>query len=202
MALGASSASLYSTRPSLLLRINASDAKPREIAWQEFRDRYARVIAGFARNLGARPADVDDVIQDVLLGFFANSAQFVYDPSKGRFRGYLKVCTLRALQRRIGQNNKFRAVPLDDIDVEDEEIDLIWNHEWAARRLDRALATVREQYKGNKTFQAFHEYVVRAKAPEQVALELRISVASVYKAKARISDALRSVMQRLDDEEG
>src|SRR4051812_49863872 len=97
----------FVTNPSIFLRINQKEKRPRELAWTEFRDRYAPIIAGFARKLSVKPQDIDDIIQDVLLGFFAKSPTFVYDPAKGRFRGYLKVCTFRAMRDRLGRDVKF-----------------------------------------------------------------------------------------------
>ncbi|MGH7178184.1 MAG: sigma factor, partial [Tepidisphaeraceae bacterium] len=87
------------TNPSIFLRLKQSDTAPREIAWAEFHKRYAPIITAFAQRLGARSQDVDDVVQDVLLGFYSKSPTFIYDPAKGRFRGYLKVCTYRALSK-------------------------------------------------------------------------------------------------------
>ena len=55
------------TNPTIFLRLNESRGAPREIAWDEFGARYAPIITAFARRLGARPQDVDDVVQDVLL---------------------------------------------------------------------------------------------------------------------------------------
>src|SRR5687767_9982621 len=102
----------YTTSATLLLRIKQTDPEPRQLAWREFHARYVPIIAGFARNMHAEPQDVDDIVQDVLLGFYAKAPTFVYDPNKGRFRGFLKVCTLRALLKRLGQNAKFRGRPL------------------------------------------------------------------------------------------
>jgi hypothetical protein len=70
------------TRESIFLRMKSTDPQPREMAWAEFRRRYAPAIAGFARRLGARAHDIDDIVQDVCVGFFAVSPRFVYDPSK------------------------------------------------------------------------------------------------------------------------
>src|SRR4029453_15379958 len=103
------------TNPSIFLRLNRSDADVRELAWHEFHRRPAGVIAGFARQGGMRAADVEDVVQDVLVGFYATSPTFVYDPAKGRFRGYLKRCTFHAVQRRLGRDGKFRGVPLAQV---------------------------------------------------------------------------------------
>src|SRR3954467_9102278 len=98
------------TNPSIFLRLKQTDAVPREFAWDEVHALYAPIIASFAQRLGCRgEPDVDDVVQDVLLGFFSKSPTFIYDPGKGRFRGYLKVCTYRALRSHLEKNSSRRA---------------------------------------------------------------------------------------------
>src|SRR6476646_9127174 len=103
------------TNPSIFVRLKATDAKPREFAWNEFHARYAPIIATFARRLGGKPQDVDDAVQDVLAGFFAKAPTFIYDPVKGRFRGYLKVCTYHALKKRLGKQARVQGKPLDSV---------------------------------------------------------------------------------------
>jgi len=192
----------FSTHSTLLLRIKASEPQPREVAWGEFRDRYAPIIAGFARNLGARAQDVDDVIQDVITGFYARSAAFVYDSSKGHFRGYLKVCTFRVLRRRLGNSAQFRAVPIEEVDPESLEVDQVWNDVWEQEQLKRALDATREEYRGNDTFRAFELYVVLGWPPEEVCKETGLGIDSVYKAKARVTQTLRKMLRRLTEEQG
>jgi RNA polymerase sigma-70 factor (ECF subfamily) len=191
-----------STHASLLMRIKQSDPRPRELAWEEFRRRYAPMIAGFARNLGARPQDIDDIIQDVIMGFYSVSPTFIYDPARGRFRGYLKVCTLRALQQRIGQNAKFKAKSIDNVDANDVEVEQVWNDIWEQEHLKRALEELRRRYQGRETFRAFERYVIVGEKPEEVAAALQVSVDSVYKAKERVTTALRELLKDLADEEG
>jgi RNA polymerase sigma factor (sigma-70 family) len=194
------------TNPTLLLRIQHAEPRPRELAWQEFRARYGPIIAGFARKLGAKPQDMDDVIQDVMLGFFAKAPTFVYDPAKGRFRGYLKVCTLHALQRRSGRDAKVRAMPLGDIDPEaleqDGGLDAAWNDAWEQQLFRQAMEAVREQYDDNKTFRAFEQHVILGKTVEEVSAALDCTADSVYQAKRRITLALREKVRELTEEQG
>jgi RNA polymerase sigma factor (sigma-70 family) len=192
----------FVTQPSLFLRMNADQPVPREMAWEEFRAKYGPVIAGFAKNLGAHQQDIDDVIQDVMLGFFSKSATFVYDPAKGRFRGYLKVCTFNALKKRVGQNAKFMGLPLDDVDPAAPAIENTWDQEWQQQQLKRALESVRECYQGNNTFRAFELFVLVAEPVEQVAEELHMSPDSVYQAKSRVTAALRRRIAQMAEEEG
>jgi RNA polymerase sigma-70 factor, ECF subfamily len=194
--------SSYITKPSLFIRINADQAVAREIAWEEFFARYGPVIAGFARNFGARQHDIDDVIQDVMLGFFSKSPHFIYDPAKGRFRGYLKTCTFNALARRLGQNAKFAGLGLDGIDPTAPEIESTWERDWQQQLLNRALKDVREDYGENKTFRAFELLVMLAEPVNVVAEKLQMSNDSVYQARARVTAAVRKRLAQLEEEEG
>jgi len=193
----------YSTRATLLLRLNTLDRKHSEIAWQEFHDRYARVIAGFARNMGARPQEIEDVIQEIMLGFFAHAPTFVYDPAKGRFRGYLKVCTFRALRDRLRSKAKFKTtIPLDQISEDDAQLDQTWDESWSHELLNRATSLVRAEYENNNTFRAFEMHVLRAKPVDEVAAALGMSTDSVYKAKQRVTLAIHRHFRALQEEEG
>lgn len=190
-----------STNPTIFLRLNQTDPAPRELAWEEFRQRYAPIIAGFARRMGARPQDVDDVIQDVLMGFFAKSPTFVYDAGKGRFRGYLKVCTYRALRARIGKEVKFQGAPLDQIDPEAMSVEQVWNDVWEQQQLRRVLDEVRENMGATKTFRAFEMYVVFDQPPQQVAEQLDMHLNSVYRAKEQITRLLQEKLAVIKDED-
>jgi len=105
----------YETRASLFASLGASTAPDHELAWTEFRSRYAPIIAAFAAKCGTTRQDVDDIIQDVLTSFRGTHGEFNYDQTKGRFRGCLKTCMVRAAIGRAGKNLRFRGIPLDEI---------------------------------------------------------------------------------------
>jgi RNA polymerase sigma-70 factor (ECF subfamily) len=192
----------FSTCPSIFLRLKASDPRPREIAWEEFRARYAPIIGGFARKLGARRQDTEDVIQDVMLGFYSASPTFVYDPANGRFRGYLKACTFRALRKRLGSNSKFKTVALGDLDSESPQVDQDWNETWGNEQLRAALRQMRQEKADVNAFRAFEQYAILGRPPTEVAQELGMSVNSVYKAKNRMMGVLREKMKGMEEEMG
>src|SRR3954449_3537925 len=189
------------TRPSIFVRLNGTNDGPREIAWSDFRKRYAPIIAGFARNLGARPQEIDDVIQDVLMGFFAKSPTFIYDPAKGRFRGYLKVCTYRALRKRIGHEARLHGKPLDEVEAESVSVEQVWNDVWEQELLRRALNDIRDSMGQTKTFMAFEKYVVLDQPAQAVAEKLGMHVNSVYRAKEQITKLLQDKLLALTDED-
>ena len=190
-----------STNPTIFLRLKESDSAPREFAWNEFSARYAPVIGGFARRLGAQAQDIDDVVQDVLMGFFVKSPTFIYDPSKGRFRGYLKVCTYRALQRRLGNRARVQGKSLDEVDPEAVAVDQVWNDVWEQQKLRRVLDEVRESIGHTKTFLAFEMYVVFDQPAQLVAQKLDMHINSVYRAKEQITRTLQEKVSALREDD-
>ena len=189
------------TRASIFARLGSSGPGERELAWSEFRDRYAPIIAGFAAKCGASRQDIDDIIQDVLTNFLGASGEFVYDPTKGRFRGYLKTCTVRAAIRRAGKNVRFRGIPLDEIPQAELAVEPIWNDIWEQQLVTEALRLVRESCQNSTAFRSFEQYVLLDRSAEIVANELGTSVNNVHQAKTRITKQLRDAVQRLRESE-
>lgn len=190
----------YATRASIFLRLCDGQSEVRELGWQEFADRYGPIIVGFARNAGLRSQESDDVLQDVLLGFFRAADAFEYDPTRGRFRGYLKRVTLNAIRARWRRDKiKVAGDPglLDDI----AGTDVAWDHEWAKQVLRRALDEVCRQFEP-RTIEAFDLYGRRGLSVAAVAAQLEMSAESVRHAKSRVSRALREIIERLRCEEG
>ena len=195
----------FVTHCSLLMRLRVGGPQ-REVAWRDFYDRYAPMIGGFARKMGAKPPEIADVIHDVLLGFFRVSPQFVYDPSRGRFRGYLKTCTWRVLTIHLKERLAPDGRALISVDDNDILVEHAWNDIWETERLQRAIDVAREECQQNparaRTFRAFTMYVLLERSADDVARELSISVASVHQAKSRISRLIKQTMQEMDDTVG
>jgi RNA polymerase sigma factor (sigma-70 family) len=193
-----------STRPSIFLRLKESDPAPRELAWRQFYDRYAPIIANYARRKGANKQQADEVVQDVISGFFAASPRFVYDPSRGRFRAYLKTCAMHALSRIRGALSASQDVPVEELPIADDRDEQLWDQLWQQQVLRRAMEIVREHYtrKGKlETFLAFEQNVVFDRPAPEVAKELGINVGSVHTAKTRVTDKLREIRAAIEDEE-
>ncbi len=190
------------TNPELFLRLKGSNDDLREMAWEEFYNRYAPIIAGYARKLGARGDEADDIVQEVVTGFFNATPRFVYDPNKGRFRGYLKVATIRAIQALV-TGNRVRGISLDALEQEvAQTADAGWDEVWDRERLAYALALTRAHYQNNKTFKAFERFAVLGEPAEAVAEGLGMSVDGVYQAKTRVTAAVRQRIEEMEKEDG
>lgn len=189
---------LDATRSSLFKEVNNPNPDVREHAWAEFEHRYAPIIAGFARCMGLRRPEIDDVIQEVMLAFFKVAATFEYDRSK-KFRGYLRTTTTRVVLRRLNRANGRGEVELVEGVHEDKEVERIFDREADGVILQRALAEAREEYSDN-IFQAFERYVILGESAEDVANAFGMSVNWVHQAKSRVSKAIRLKIKAMNDE--
>jgi RNA polymerase sigma factor (sigma-70 family) len=190
--------SSLNTKTSIFIDLHATQTRVREVAWQEFHQRYAPIIAGLARKLGAG-AEIDDVVQEVLAGFFAVSPAFEYDRSKGRFRGYLKKCTVAAIQK--ARRKAAKHANIDDIDAEAPAVDSAWNDIWEAELLRQALNEVQREFAA-ETYRAFELYVILEMPVPRVAEELGVTAEVVYQAKSRVQKAIRAKLRELSHEYG
>jgi RNA polymerase sigma-70 factor, ECF subfamily len=185
----------YATRASLFDQLKRPAGVSRDEAWGVFRRRYAPMIAGFASKCGASRQDIDDIIQDVMTAFVSVEPGFVYDPAKGRFRGWLKTCTVRAAIRRHGKNLRFQGVPLTEVPDAELAVDALWNDVWEDEMLRTALRRLRETTESSTTFRAFEEYVLMDRPAEDVAQELGLSVDNVHQIKSRLTKRLRGLVE-------
>ena len=195
----------YRTRGTLLLRLGAEETLVREVSWQEFYDQYVPIIRGFARNAGCSVSAIDDIVHEVMTGFYRASERFEYEPGKGRFRGYLKVATLNVLRARHRREDRLVAVAFDESWLEDDSHagDVLWTRAWRERMFERAIASVRERSRiTEQSFDAFELCAVRGVPIAEAARQLGLSEAAVQKAKSRVTEAVREELDLIRFEEG
>jgi RNA polymerase sigma-70 factor (ECF subfamily) len=198
------------TRPSLLFRLRHwSD----ETSWAEFYRLYYNFVFRFARRHGLKPADAEDVAQDVFKRVAETIHQFESDPNRGTFRGWL----LNLTRWRIA--DKFRAAepheravaparPADFADrtatierVPDEVLsansETVWEEEWQRQVLDAALNRLAQRVPA-RHFQVFDLYSKRDWPVLRIARELGISIATVYVINHRLTKQLKAEVAQLN----
>lgn len=76
---------MYTTKTTLINKLAAGS----EVGWQEFENVYRNLLQTVAVKQGIPSADVDDIIQLVMVGLF-NNGKFNYSRERhGKFRTYL-----------------------------------------------------------------------------------------------------------------
>jgi len=194
-----------STHLTLIARLSRGQD---DAAWTEFCVRYGDLIRNVARQRGLQANDVDDIMQDVLLGLRKALPGFVYDPSKGSFRGYLKAVTVHAIFAKLRQNRVRVGLPEHDGPVgpgvetaPGDEFERVWEQEWRQYHLRRAMKTIEVEFNEVDRI-AFARYGIDGQPVEFVARELARSVDQVYQAKSRILKRLSALIAEQVADEG
>lgn len=174
-------------------------------AWREFVDRYGELIRGFAVRQHVKPVDCEDIVQEVLLALTRSMPNFQYDPSKGKFRSYLKTAVVHAIYRKSFQTRG--EISLEELDVTsrtadaDPDIESQWESEWRQYHLRLAMKTISIEF-NDADRRAFQMYGVESWSASETATALGQNVDQVYQAKSRIVRRLGELIEQQIAEEG
>ena len=185
------------TRASLLVRLR----DPRdENAWTEFVDLYAPLVYGYARKQGLQDADAADLTQDVLRAIAGAVGRLDYDPARGSFRNWLFTVVRRKLSnwrraqrsRLNGYSDAATHALLERFPAPREEA--AWETEWQERLFAWACEQIRREVSA-VTWQAFWRTAMDDQPGKQVAADLGLSIAAVYRARSRVLARLKELVQ-------
>ena len=182
------------TRSSLLRRAAQGDA-------EEFAELYRCLAYGMARKCGLDHNDAEDVAQQTVVQLWELLPRFVYDRSRGRFRGLVK----KVVRNRVADllRRWTPTVPPEALaawPVNDDQLDAIFEKEWEKTHLLAALDMVRTRVKPS-TFQAFQLYALNRWPMDKVTRTLNLSRDQVYQNKRRVIELVRQYFGKLQREE-
>ncbi|MBN1591014.1 MAG: sigma-70 family RNA polymerase sigma factor [Pirellulales bacterium] len=177
------------TRPSLLERLR-DGVDP--MAWDDFFDRYWRLIFTFARRRGCSDDTAEEIVQDVMMTVFEQRDVFSYDPGKGRFRNWLgTVVRYKVAQHRRQPAQRIRGggsgfvEPVDDQDDAEE----LWESAFEQALLTLLLDVVRREV-DPRTYQAFELSALGELSGKDVARVTGLSRNAVYLARRNVTKRL------------
>ena len=188
----------WDTRETLLKRAgNPED----EISWKEFVSFYEKYIYQLIRRMNFSHHDTEEVVQDVFVKVWRKLADFSYDRSKGRFRGWLCVTTknsaldfLRKAKCR-GQSRELYESDMVELSVPDVEV--IAEREWKLYLSNQAWNNIRSDYT-QKTIDMFMR-VTHGEPVAEVAKDLEVTENTIYNAKCRIVKRLQQEISKLEE---
>lgn len=190
------------TSHSLLKHLrNRSDPE----AWQRLVDLYTPLFHSWLRRYDVlSAADVDDLVQEVLLAVSQDLPKFDHNERPGAFRCWLKTILVHRLRKFWDANHK-NPMPiggsdflkqLDDLEDGSSRVSAIFDREHDQHVMSRLLAMIKPQF-ADQTWTMFHRVAVEGASPEDVAREAGLSINSVYTAKSRVLKALREAADGL-----
>jgi RNA polymerase sigma-70 factor, ECF subfamily len=183
-------------------------------AWQRVVQLYGPVSYRWCRRANLSAEDAADVVQDVFSAVLTHLPSFRRDRPQDSFSGWLATITrnkVRELYRRRcgkaearGGSTALRQMA--DIPEPAElsealslsEQNIQPDAQSAACLSRRALELIQAEFEP-RTWEAFWRVSVEGQSPGNVAADLGVSVASVYKAKSRILARLRQVLAELPE---
>ncbi len=184
------------TSSSLLQRIRNPDDMD---SWLTFEMVYAPVIRSYCYRQRFQEADVEDVVQEVMLMVARYIPTFDYHRERGRFRAWLGVVTANVMKNYSSKRSNRPMAPLscDTTDVADPDSD--WVAIFSERIFRVACDRVRDRF-DLKTWQTFELNWLEHVPVQEVAERLEIPVHSVYVNKSRVLKKLEEEVRLLADD--
>lgn len=191
------------TRDSLLLQLRDSGDVQ---AWGEFVRMYGQVLGRVARGRGFQPADVDNLIQEVLFAVAQSVASWLERDDRGSFRAWLlRIARNKAAdmltrrgQRPLGENGPATECLLNALPARSDVsslLDLEYERavfQWAAEQVQSAVAET--------TWQAFWLTHIEGLSIEDAARSLQTRPANIYFGRSRVMARIRQLVARYEDQ--
>ena len=181
----------YTTSVGMLEEVrNLSDA-----GCDRFYRTYRPLVLLHGRDCGITGADLDDLVQIVMVDFFRNDS-FVYDAAKGHFRSFLRriihARSMDMLRLRRRERKHAELAEADELfcDRRDEE-------EWKSFVKDEALRRLRKRV-SPEHFQQFCMLAVERRSFREVAKFFRAPEATVYSTFRRTRMALERIVRDIE----
>lgn len=189
---------LSGTSLSLLQRVKASDSA----AWKRLVSLYSPMVYLWARKANLQAHDAEDVVQNVFLTVYSEISRFRRSQTGDSFRGWLwTICNRKVIDhfrahRQVGEATGGSSAQLLLTQIAIPKFDADEATVERRRLYQRALAPLHEQFDKN-VWQAFIRVAVHGDRAADVAKDLGISIATVYRAKSRVLTQLRTDLDGL-----
>jgi len=190
-----------SVSSSLLQRVRLRDPE----AWQRLVQLYGPQVYLWARQSGLQTQDAADIVQEVLTAVATHIEGFRRDRPDESFRGWLWTITRNKVRDHFrGLEGQAQAEGgtdaqrrLAQIPEHSADTSATSHHGGADAALERrALELVRAKVE-DRTWQAFWRVTVDGRPVDEVAQELGMSGAAVYKSKYRVMRLVRNMLSDL-----
>ncbi len=189
------------TSPTLLGRLQQQPND--QAAWEQFVERYGRLILAWCRQAQLQDADIEDVSQMVLSKLADKMRTFAYDPARS-FRGWLRTLTRHAWsdfvesRQRAGRGTGDSAVEqrLHTLPARDDLVARL-EEEFDREVLEEASNYIRLRVEPS-SWEAFQLTAVQGLTAAEAASRLGKEVAAVFKARRRVQKMLEDEVRKLE----
>ena len=178
------------TQGTLLAKLQSGD----QISWSEFYYLYAPVIRCAGKYYHFDDCECEDLVQQVMIKFFANSTFFTYRAGQVKFRTYFSKIIHNQIIDTIRHQNAMKRLQRE-ASILYEDFHEVFMSEYCKAALSEAKAELKRRV-DEKTYQAFELYGLQNRPAEQVAELLDMSLSSLYTSKSRCKKILQEIIAR------
>lgn len=171
-----------------------------ENAWARFIELATPMLNSWARHIGLRGQDADELTQEVLVVLVEKLPEFSYDREKS-FRGWMRTVALNKFRqwRRRGKMASLDAGHIAAADIAAEDASrAFWEHEYHDHLVARAMQIMQADFEP-ATWRASYEHIVSGRPAAEIAAELGMTAGAVYAAKIRVLKRLREELEGMMD---
>jgi RNA polymerase sigma-70 factor (ECF subfamily) len=163
---------------------------------------YTPLLRNWLLRQPLQTADVDDLVQDVLVVVVRRVPEFRHHGGPGAFRHWLRTILANRLRyywrQRLGRPEAAGGLEavglLEQLETPDSAIGSAWDLEHDRHVVARLLELIHPEFTA-ATWEAFHRYALQGLPAAEVAATLGISVNAVCIARSRVLRRLRQEAQ-------
>ena len=191
------------TSLTLLDRLQSEDHAS---SWLELQEVYQPLIRKWLTKYSMQEADVEDLVQEVMLTVSKEVGSFEHNGRTGAFRAWLRTILANRLlmfwrsQKKVAKVGQDSHVVREIEQLHDPASDLskIWDRDHdqmvAYQLLQRS-----KKYFTPQTWECFRRFALEGEPAKEVAKRLKVSVNTVFIAKSRVLGRLRTEARGLVD---
>jgi RNA polymerase sigma factor (sigma-70 family) len=191
---------------TLIRKLRQSDCD--EESWQMFYHIYEKLIYAVACKAGLRHQEAQDAVQETMRSVCAKIQDFVPDPKRGSFKGWLlqmarwritdQLRARPASAPSVATDESRRTATIERVpDPASENLDAAWEEAWQKELFDAAVRRIQDKVSPDQ-FQIFDFYVLREMPVGKIARSLGVNVAQVYLARHRVLKLIKREVAALE----
>src|SRR5262245_23266468 len=185
-----------STSPSIVDVLGRGDWSAKD--WTKFFGRYRDVILWWCHQRGLQHADAEDLTQKILVKLVKKMPDHRHDPARGRFHDWLE----RVVVNAVIDWHRHRQCHPEPVAIGGSSFQGVLNNRGTPEAVDelcttidhqvnkflaRKMEAVRARLNKPTTWESFWMLQVEERPVEDVAAELGLSIAAVYKNARRVN---------------
>jgi RNA polymerase sigma-70 factor (ECF subfamily) len=169
-------------------------------AWQLWLTVYEPWLRNWLERQRLQPADVDDLLQNILVVVSQKLPVFVHTGQPGSFRAWLRRILVNEVRYFLrGRQRQADGVPaawLDLLEDDSSEMSRLWDAEHDQQLVRRLLAAIQPDFEP-RTWEAFRLLVLEDRRTAEVAQLTGMKPNALYVAKSRVLKRLRQELAGL-----